>query len=208
MKDNGQICILCRGNSMALAETYFHNLADEMIIVNEFNEELKKSFVDQLFKNKNITHMVGADAGLSNLREEYYQKYNINKAVLNRFEDQASAISRMSALLKSFNVDTTYLPDSIREFQKEGGGFPTTGVISLVYSTVVLKKKDIHTAGMDFYEKDYFINIKANQHQKKKGLVMKSFVENFMKKFVNVKYTFYTSSSFKSSLDNVIIVNS
>jgi hypothetical protein len=114
----------------------------------------------------------------------------------------------MSALLKSFNVDTTYLPDSIREFQKEGGGFPTTGVISLVYSTVVLKKKDIHIAGMDFYEKDYFINIKANQHQKKKGLVMKSFVENFMKKFVNVKYTFYTNSSFKSSLDNVIIVNS
>ena len=151
--------------------------------------------------------MVGADAGLSNLKKDYYQKYNIKNVILNRFKDEATAIARMNDLLKSFDLHTTYLPDSLKQFQKEGGGFPTTGVISLVYSTIALNKKDIHIAGMDFYEEDYFIDIKANEHQKKKGLIMKSFVENFMSQFPDVKYTFYTNSSFKSRLDNVIIIN-
>ncbi len=205
---DNQICILCRGTSMTMAETYFYDLSKDMIIVNEFNEELQKDFVSKLFESKHITHLVGADAGLSNLTKEYYKKYNITNVILNRFEDQAPAISRMKELLASFGLKTSYLPDSMKKFQKEGGGFPTTGIISLVYSTIVLNKTDIHVAGMDFYEKDYFINIKANEHQKKKGLVMKSFIENFMSVHPDVKYTFYTNSSFKSNLQNVIIVDS
>ena len=78
MKDNNQICILCRGSSLPLAEKYFSELADDMIVVNEFNEELKNDFVHSLFDKKNIVHMVSRDAGLSNLRPEYYRKYNIN----------------------------------------------------------------------------------------------------------------------------------
>jgi hypothetical protein len=50
MKNNDQMCILCRGTSMSYAENYFHDLNDDMIIVNEFNDELKNSFVDELFK--------------------------------------------------------------------------------------------------------------------------------------------------------------
>jgi hypothetical protein len=192
---------------MIYAKKYFHSLSDEMIIINEFNEELKKRFVEELFEKKNISHMVSADAGLSNLKKEYYHKYNIADVILNRFKDELSVIAAMNNLIKSFGLNTSYLPDSMKEFQKEGGGFPTTGVISIVYSTVVLGKKDIHIAGMDFYEKNYFVDIKVNDHQKRKGLVMKSFIEEFMRKFPDVKYTFYTNSSFKSDLKNVIIVN-
>jgi len=203
-----QICILCRGSSMVYAEKYFHDLTNDMIVINEFNEELDKSFVQELFTKKNIRHMVGADAGLSNLEKRYYEKYNIENVILNRFANQSSAISAMNSLINSFGLDTTYLPDSMKKFQKEDGGFPTTGVVSIVYATVALKKKDIHIAGLDFYEKDYFVDIKANKHQKRKGLIMKSFIEDFMSKFPDVKYTFYTNSSFKTDLKNAIIVNS
>ena len=183
------------------------NLTNEMIVVNEFNEELKNKFVEVLFKEKDITHLVSTDAGLSNLKKEYYEKYNITDVVLNRFRHQSGDILAMNRLIRSFGLNTSYLPDSMREFQKEGGGFPTTGVISIVYSVIVLGKKDIHIAGIDFYEKDYFVDIKANDHQKRKGLLMKSFIESFMEFFPEVNFTFYTNSSFKSTLNNVIIVN-
>ena len=88
MKNDDQICILCRGSSMSQTEKYFHDLSDNMIIVNEFNEELKNSFVDELFQKKNITHIVSRDTGLSNLRPEYYMKYGINKAILNIFKEE------------------------------------------------------------------------------------------------------------------------
>ena len=37
---------------MSYAENYFHDLSDDMIIINEFNDEIKNSFVDELFKKK------------------------------------------------------------------------------------------------------------------------------------------------------------
>tara|TARA_R110000824_G_scaffold118226_9_gene270438 strand:- start:11648 stop:12292 length:645 start_codon:yes stop_codon:yes gene_type:complete len=207
MADNKQICILCRGSSMSYAAKYFHDLGKDMIIVNEFNEELKNDFVARLFEEKDIVHMVSRDTGLSDLRPEYYRRYNITKAVLNIFEDEYNKRSSMRNLLEYNGLKTSCLPNTMKPFQKEGGGFPTTGIISIVYSTIVLEKKDIHIAGMDFYEKDYYVDIKANDHQKRKGMVMKNFIEPFMQKFPEVNYTFYTNSSFKSSLNNAIIVN-
>lgn len=207
MNRDDQVCILCRGSSMQYAEKYFHNLTDEMIAVNEFNEELKNEFVLQLFEKKKITHMVSRDAGLSNLRPEYYKRFNIEKAILNIFQEEYVRYPAMRSLLENYSLATDCLPDVMKPFQKEGGGFPTTGVISIVYSTLALKKKDIHIAGMDFYEKDYYVNIRANEHQKKKGILMKSYMRNFLKTFPEVKYTFYTNSSFKTDLKNVIIIN-
>jgi len=207
MKNDDQICILCRGSSMSQAEKYFHDLSDNMIIVNEFNEELKNSFVDELFQKKNITHIVSRDTGLSNLRPEYYMKYGINKAILNIFKEEYDRYPAMRRLLEYYNLTTSCLPDIMKPFQKEGGGFPTTGVISIVYSTIVLEKKDIHIAGMDFYEKDYFINTPANDHQKKKGIVMKQFIKDFIQKHKKVNYTFYTDSGFNPNLKNVKIIN-
>ena len=207
MADNKQICILCRGTPMLYAAKYFHDLDKDMIVVNEFNEELKNDFVARLFEEKDIVHMVSRDTGLSDLKPEYYKKYNITKAVLNIFEDEYNKRSSMRNLLEYNGLKTSCLPNTMKPFQKEGGGFPTTGIISIVYSTIVLEKKDIHIAGMDFYEKDYYVDIKANDHQKRKGMAMKNFIEPFIQNFPEVNYTFYTNSSFKSILNNVIIVN-
>jgi hypothetical protein len=204
---DSQMCILCRGSSVIQAKKYFYNLSGEMLVVNEFNEELKNDFIDRLFREKDITHIVSRDSGLSNLKLEYYKKYNIEKIILNIFKEEFDKNPPMRYLLESRGLNTDCLPDALKPFQKKGGGFPTTGVISIVYATVALKKKDIHICGMDFYEKDYFANIQVNSHQKKKGEVMKFFMQNFMEKFPEVKYTFYTNSSFTSGLDNAIIIN-
>ena len=201
-----QISILCRGSSMIQAGKYFHDVEGDMIAVNEFNEELKNDFVHRLFENKNVIHMVSKDAGLSNLRPEYYKKYNIDNVVLNRFQDEFNECAHMRGLLESFGLRPSYLPDTMKPFQKDGGGFPTTGSIAILYATLVLNKKDIHIAGMDFYEKDYFNKIPVKDYQKEKGKFLKQFIIEFIKKYKDVNYTFYTDSDFNPNLKNVKVI--
>tara|TARA_R100000008_G_scaffold86535_1_gene80045 strand:- start:2263 stop:2895 length:633 start_codon:yes stop_codon:yes gene_type:complete len=204
---NDQICVLCRGESIKLImDRMPWYQPGDMLIVNEFNEELKNEFIHNLFMLKDITHMVSKDCGLSNLKREYYKKYNINKAILNRFEYESRQCSHMRILLQNFGLDPIYLPEILKPFQKEGGGFPTTGSISILYSTLVLKKKDIHIAGMDFYETDYFNKIPAKDYQKIKGQILKEYMIKFIKTHSDVNYTFYTYSEFNPNLKNVKVI--
>jgi len=204
--DSDKICILCRGSSMKMAEKYFHDIHGDMIAVNEFNVELKNKFVQDLFREKNVIHLVSKDAGLSNLHPEYYKKYNITEAILNRFEDQAAHCRSMKSLLNNYGLKTKYLPDSMKNYQKTGGGFPTTGSIAILYATLILSKKDIYIAGMDFYETDYFNSTPSKDYQKEKGRLLKNFVIDFIKNQKDVNYTFYTESNFNPDLENVSVV--
>ena len=77
--------------------------------------------------------------------------------------------------------------------RKDGGGFPTTGSIAILYSTLVLKKTDIHIAGMDFYETKYFNGTPQKNYQIKKGEVLKQFITDFIRKYKN----FYFSNNRK-----------
>ena len=126
--------------------------------------------------------------------------------ILNIFKEEYNSHSSMRNLMERQNLNVGCLSDSMKPYQKDGGGFPTTGIISIVYATIVLGMKDIHIAGMDFYEKGYFANVIFGDHQRKKGVFMKKFIESFMRIHPEVKYTFYTNSSFTTDLKNVIIV--
>ena len=111
--DNSQICILCRGSSMDKADKYFHKINGDMIAVNEFNVELKHDFVHRLFDNKNVTHLISKDTGLSNLKKEYYKKYGITNVILNRFACEANECSGMEKLIKSYGLSPSYLPNEL-----------------------------------------------------------------------------------------------
>ena len=191
---------------MIQAEKYFHNIDGDMLAVNEFNVELKNDFVHQLFDKKNVIHLVSRDTGLSNLKKEYYKKYNINQTILNVFNKEFDTYPEMRKLLESFGLKVDCLPDTMKAFQKDGGGFPTTGSIAILYSTLVLKKTDIHIAGMDFYETKYFNGTPQKNYQIKKGEVLKQFITDFIRKYKNVKYTFYTNSNFNPNLSNVKVI--
>lgn len=204
--DNSQICILCRGSSMDKADKYFHKINGDMIAVNEFNVELKHDFVHRLFDNKNVTHLISKDTGLSNLKKEYYKKYGITNVILNRFACEANECSGMEKLIESYGLSPSYLPNELKVVQKEGGGFPTTGSIAILYSTLILGKKDIHIAGMDFYETDYFNTIPTKNYQKEKGKALKKFIIDFIRKNKDVNYTFYTDSDFNPKLKNVVVI--
>jgi hypothetical protein len=205
--ENDTILILGRGSSMVLADKYYYDLTNEMIIINEFNEEVKTEWVHRLFEEKDLMHIVSRDSGLSNLTPENYSKYNMNDAILNIFNDEFSGGTAMKNLLQSRGMNLLCLPDELKPYAEAGGGFPTTGIISIVYSAAYLGKTDIHIAGMDFYEEDYYSGQVPTEAQRAKGVRMTNFITSFMAKFPKTNFTFYTHSSFTSDLDNVTIVN-
>ena len=198
------MCILCRGTSMKLADKYFKDFKD-MIIVNEFNQEIGHDFVQRIFDGKNITHIVSRDIP-SILNPSIYVDYVIKNVILNIFQEEYQKGTPVRGILRSLGMNTSCLTEGMKPFQKEGGGFPTTGMISIVYSVVALQKKDIHVAGMDFYQKNYFIDQKPTEHQVKKGKLMVEYITKFAQKHPDVNFTFYTHSSFKGDSENVRII--
>lgn len=202
---NRDIGILCRGSSVELSSKYFNNLK-EIIAVNSFSKEVENQFISDIFTRSAVTHIMCREVG-SIMHPSIYKKYNINKLILNVFEEEYNRGTVVRGLLERSGFSTSPLPSEMKPHQKEGGGFPTTGVLSVVYAAKVLKKEVIHIAGMDFYQKDYLINKKSKDYQKEKGKKMVEFIKNFAKINPSIKFIFYTYSDFSSDLSNVEIIN-
>jgi len=60
---------------------------------------------------------------------------------------------------------------------------------------------------MDFYQKDYLIEKKSQDYQKKKGEIMVEYMKNFISKNQDLKFTIYTHSDFSPPFSNVEIIN-
>src|SRR6056300_539787 len=139
---NESIGILCRGQSMTLSEKHFQGL-NEIIIINTFFEELEKPFVQKILKNKKITHICCRETS-SILNKNLYEKFNIENVILNVYKPEYETRSVVKRILDSQNVKSKPLPDIMKDYEKEGGGFPTTGILSIVYACKFLNKKNIY----------------------------------------------------------------
>jgi len=194
------IGILCRGQSMVLAENYFEKIKD-IIIVNTFFEELEKPFVQKILKDKNITHICCRETS-SILNKKLYEKFKINKIVLNIYEPEFKLKSIVKRILDSQGIKSNPIPDLMKDYEKEGGGFPTTGVLSVVYACKVLKKKNIYIAGMDFYKSPYLINKKIRPAQVKKGGWMIDYIKKFIKDNKSTNFKFFSNFNLDLNEEN------
>ena len=59
---------------------------------------------------------------------------------------------------------------------------------------------------LDRKETKYFNGTPQKNYQIKKGEVLKQFITDFIRKYKNVKYTFYTNSNFNPNLSNVKVI--
>ncbi|MGA0351993.1 MAG: hypothetical protein ACO3MF_04545 [Acholeplasmataceae bacterium] len=200
------IAILCRGQSLNLIKHHLDEV-DEVITVNNFMSESQNTSIDKILQIKNVSsiccRMKGAVA-----TKKWYNQYDVKKIILNVFSNEYHKHpTKAKQILDRDNISSSPLPDVMKMWTNETGGFPTTGVLAIVYATTALKKKNIYVAGMDFYETDYFNGSPPSKGGLKKSKIMKSYLLDFMKQFPNTHFTFITKSSFSSSLKNVTICN-
>ena len=204
--------VICRGKS----STRLSELDDQYdicILVNEWKTELDKfDFISNFIKTqKNVIHTINRD-GRSLLRKEQYEKYAISHCMLNVREPEYTQ-SPLKKHLDRYGIKSTFLSEDMVPISKTGaGGFPSTGILAVAHAAQVVKADVVHVIGLDFFEDDYFshhshsMKSEAQDYQKKKGLVMKGFAHELLSKFPNIKFTFFTNSSFDPNLSNVKIV--
>ena len=196
--------ILGRGTSLKKLSVY-NNIEDKSVsIINNFNHELELDYIKDFLKGKSITQFINRESA-SFLTPQHYSNFNID-CVLNVLKDEYNQ-SFIRGTLNQNNIKTNYLPNSILDFSKDGkGGFPTTGILGIVYSTVVLNEKNIYIIGVDFYDTNYNSGRVSQDYQTKKGLVMKDFLFKHIQKTPDVNYKMCTDSPWRVDLPNLEFV--
>ena len=86
-------------------------------------------------------------------------------------------------------------------FQRQAaGGFPSTGILATVNAAMNSHVKNIYIIGLDFFESDYFshhshsMKPEVFDYQKKKGIIMKSYLTDIISHFKDKKFYFCTNS--------------
>ena len=196
--------ILGRGTSLKRLEVYQDIDDKNVAIVNNFNYELGLDYIKDFLKGKSVTQFINRET-MSFLKKEYYFDFNID-CILNVLRSEYND-SNIRKTLNRYQISTNYLLNIMVEYSKDQkGGFPTTGILSIVYSSVVLKAKDVYIIGVDFYDTNYNNGRVSKDYQKQKGLVMKEFLTDHIRKTSEVNYVVCTDSNWRVDLPNVEFV--
>jgi len=200
-----KITILGRG--MSLNDIEKIDIHDKVILVNSFTQELQKPEIFNKVSEKDLTHFINRGAE-SILPINWYAQLPFNRCQLNIFKPEYdSGVNSVRRVLDHHGIASHPLPEIMEDFCEEGnpGGWPTTGMIAVTYSSVVLKADIVDIAGVDFYESDYLVK-PANDHQRAKGKRMKVYLEKFISSRPSTHFRIATRSSFSPDLDNLEIL--
>jgi len=210
MLNNDSIAVLGRGRSLERAGHL--SFLNDFVVVNFQNEEFLKEPVKSLLKNKNIIQVMNIHERIQST--EIQKKYNI-KYIFSRFKEDGSKDElrkpRTSFNPEKLGLEVGYFPDILEPHLKR---LPNTGIASIIYVVVALKKKHIYIAGIDFYDSDYFnydVEEKypgfwKRQRERKYNEEMKYVLNDFMKKNPKTEFHIITDSSYKSDLPNVEVI--
>jgi len=204
--------ILCRGNSVSKFLDLEFSSNCVFSLVNEWDNLLNGGKFAQKLIAKDIYHYINREK-TARMHSMYYGLYDVRKVFLNVYKDEY-IVSENKKYLDSIGVHHSYpMPDELKRYALNAeGGFPSLGVQTVAHSSL-LNFEEYHIFGMDFFEDQYFSHHshcdtkEPKTHQKKKGVIMKSFLGNFLSKFPDKTYHFYTNSTFNPPLSNVIIHN-
>ncbi|MDB4337442.1 DUF2959 domain-containing protein [bacterium] len=145
--------IICRGASSSRIEE-LEDVYDVCLLVNEWTSELEKysNISNFILNQKSVIHVINRD-GRSLLRNEQYAKYAITHCQLNVREPEYNQ-SHLKYHLDANGISSKFLSEEMVPISKTGaGGFPSTGVLALAHAAQVIKAKNIHIVGLDFFLK-------------------------------------------------------
>lgn len=219
MSTNDSIVVFGRGSSLKRIKELPKDIK-QVIIVNDFSQELEHDFIDEYMKDKEIIHFKNwcDDAILQD--KLHYDKYNVKRIQVNRnsIYDLAHDQSRYLHLLIAhhYGMELGFCDKKVNE---QGGEYKTAGLHAVGYAVIELKKKNIFMCGIDFYDSEYLVEknfegehvpITDKRHAYYgKHNELKTFFLEFSSKFKDINFNLVTDSEYmnKNVYDNINIIN-
>ncbi len=204
-----KICVLGRGASLNKLHLFEKMYFDDVFINNNFNRELDNNKnIFNFLQGKQVTHFINREL-ISLLETKWYQNLNM-KMVLNITGLECYQSSVRAKLIRDGYDARCLRGPMITESIDGKGGYPTTGILSVVYAVKMMEATDVHIMGIDFYDANYY-DEKAGMNkdssvlprQVEKGKKMKEFLKEFIIKNPKVNFTIVTESKERWILDNV-----
>lgn len=202
-KNTSSLCILLKGASLKYFSDNYQNY-DNIMIVSDFEDELKD--LKPYLQNKDIIHFVNRSFN-ARLKNRTYRDLKVRQVQLSTKLDLFDIrVIKKYLYLKLFNwgLMINFIPGSFDFYSQNfpssyKNKFPNTGILAILFAVNVLKIKNIHIYGLDFYTTDYHVqqtlspNITtAQQAQKISNLDLIQFIHEFM--IENSSYNFYIKS--------------
>ena len=200
------IVILGRGQSLKRLVELKESI-NTVILVNSFWDTIQSDFsyykdplIHNFIKDKKIIIIATQFCNIDQI-DLFIEKYN----VINCFKTNFKNIFRVSKNDKIFKL----LPDNlIDEAINIRINFKNIGSIgyAIIYSIHILNIKNIYIFGLDFYEKNYYMQQKhdVTNEINKSELIKEEFIK-FFNYNSNIKFNIYSYANIKSNSDNIII---
>ena len=216
--------ILCRGKSL---ENYkkIDKKFDCVAIVNDFRREVQDPELVNFLKNNNVIHYVCREF-FSLPTVSMVKELGIEYCQLNALQGELdSGTNNVSRVLSHHRIPYKPMGEKIIEYSLDGVRYtkerpfphlhiPTTGIVAVLDAASNKGCTDITVLGIDFYECEYLTvcsSTNTKEAPKRSGIDkaphMKEFLTNQLKKLPDVKFKFYTYSTFNPELENVEIIN-
>lgn len=199
------VIILGKGKSLERLEKFNHGSIDTVILINEFWETpdikepyYKNKIVHNCIKDKKIILILTPCCDVSKIGE-FINKYNVISAFYTTFD------SGNYRFRKNTHKFIKNLPIQIQEpMEKECFGCLGSLSVGIIYAQIVLNINKIYIFGLDFYEKDYFIEnyynykkeISQIQDRKRDWIV-------FIERHSTLELNIYSFADFKYSIKKI-----
>lgn len=219
--------ILSRGKSVEYVKKLNPKDYDLCVFVNDWTRELQIPYLANFLINSNkLQHYICREY-FALLHPQNYRALNVDLVRLNVLKKEYFGVppysnpSPLKRILDQHRIPSGYIKEEILNWSDPRSpeelrlpGFPTMGVLSTVELATMYDFDEITVLGVDFYEGEYMTvcssNGEKNAPQKSgigKAPIMKKFLTEFFPKKKDVKFKFYTYSSFDPKCENVEIIN-
>lgn len=199
-----KIVILGRGESLKKLKN-FNEKIDTIILVNEFWKTTYNPIpfhtdplIHNFIKDKKIILIFSKCAETENVKD-LQKKYNVIKAFVNLFPHSVEKKIFKRDEYKH-NLDINCLPEEmIKHYMYQKNNCRNVGSLALAisYAKHILKIKEIHIFGLDFYEKDYYLENKiCTKKERNKSNLIKEDWKTFLRYNNDIKFNINTYANF------------
>lgn len=182
---------------------------DLYILVNEWDNVINRDRVFAPLWGENFWHIVNREHTAPMSREAYKQ-LRIDGVTCNTHGTEFNE-SPIAGRIRAMGLEPRPLDAPMIEYSQDGdGGYPSTGILAVVWAATRSLVDRVDICGIDFFEAEYYAHHSHTRkkevadYQPRKGPIMKQFLMDFCDQIPTTTFMIWTDAEFDCPPPNLI----